>query len=82
MGYGMDGPGLIPGSARFFSSPQHADRLWGPPSPPIKWVPGALSPGVKQQGHEADHSPPSNAEVKNGGAIPPLPPCLNGIVLN
>jgi hypothetical protein len=25
------------------------------------------------QGREADHSPPSNAEVKNGGAIPPLP---------
>jgi hypothetical protein len=22
---------------------------------------------------ETDHSPPSNAEVKNGGAIPPLP---------
>jgi hypothetical protein len=24
-------------------------------------------------GHEADYSPPSSAEVKNGGAIPPLP---------
>jgi hypothetical protein len=24
-------------------------------------------------GHEADHSPPSDAKVKNGGAIPPLP---------
>jgi hypothetical protein len=29
--------------------------------------------GVKRQGREADHSPPSSAEVKNGGAIPPLP---------
>jgi hypothetical protein len=29
-------------------------------------------PGVKRPGREADHSPPSNAEVKNGGAIPPL----------
>jgi hypothetical protein len=29
--------------------------------------------GVKRQGPEADHSPPSSAEVKNGGAIPPLP---------
>jgi hypothetical protein len=27
-------------------------------------VPGALSLGVRQQGREADHSPPSNAEVK------------------
>jgi hypothetical protein len=33
---------------------------------------GALSPGIKWLGREADHSPPS-AEVKNGGAIPPLP---------
>jgi hypothetical protein len=30
------------------------------------------SPGVKCQGCEADHSPPSIAEVKNGGAIPLL----------
>jgi hypothetical protein len=29
--------------------------------------------GIKQQGHEADHSPPSSAEVENGEAIPPLP---------
>jgi hypothetical protein len=28
---------------------------------------------VKWQGHEADHSPPYSAEVKNGRAIPPLP---------
>jgi hypothetical protein len=34
---------------------------------------GALSPGVKRPGREADHSPPSSADVKNGGAIPLLP---------
>jgi hypothetical protein len=45
----------------------------GPTQPPIQWVPGTLSPGGKWPGHEADHSPPSFAEVKNGGAIPPLP---------
>jgi hypothetical protein len=33
--------------------------------PPIQWVPGALSPGVKWPGREADRSPPSSAEVKN-----------------
>jgi len=32
--------------------------------PPIQWVPGALSLGVKWPGREADHSPPSNAEVR------------------
>jgi hypothetical protein len=40
--------------------------------PPTQWVPGALSPGVKQPGREAGHSPMSGAEVKKGGAIPPL----------
>jgi hypothetical protein len=31
---------------------------------PIQWVPGALSLGVKCPGCEADHLPPSSAEVK------------------
>jgi hypothetical protein len=44
-----------------------------PTQPPIKWVPGAPSPGTKRQGYEANHSPPSSAQVKNGGAILPLP---------
>jgi hypothetical protein len=67
-GYWLDGPGSIPGSARFFSSPERLDRL-GPTQPRIRWVPGALSPGVKRQGRDADHSPPSTAKVKTGGAI-------------
>jgi hypothetical protein len=33
---------------------------------------GALSSGLKPPGREADHSPPSSVEVKNGEAIPPL----------
>jgi hypothetical protein len=37
------------------------------------WVPGSVSPGVKWPGREVDHLPPFNAEVKNGGAIHPLP---------
>jgi hypothetical protein len=41
--------------------------------PPIQWVPGALSLGVKRPGHEADDSFPSSAEVKMRGAIRPLP---------
>jgi hypothetical protein len=39
--------------------------------PPIQWVPGALSMGINWSESEADHTPPSNAEAKNGGAIPP-----------
>jgi hypothetical protein len=36
----------------------------GPTQSPIQRVPGALSLGVKQPRREADHSPPSSAEVK------------------
>jgi hypothetical protein len=69
-GYGLNCPGSIPDRARFFST---ASRLvLGPTKPPIKWVPIAISPGVNRSGYKADHSPPSRAEVKNGGAITPL----------
>jgi hypothetical protein len=33
--------------------------------PPIQWVPWAFSLEVKRPGREADHSPPTCAEVKN-----------------
>jgi hypothetical protein len=36
----------------------------GPTQPPIQWVPGAPSLGVKRPGREAEHSSPSSAEVK------------------
>jgi hypothetical protein len=45
----------------------------GPIQPLIQWVPGALSPELKSLGHEDDHSPPSSAEVKNGGVVHQLP---------
>jgi hypothetical protein len=44
--------------------------LW-PPSSNVKWMVC-----------EANYSPPLNAEVKMYGAIPPLPICLHGVVLN
>jgi hypothetical protein len=30
------------------------------------------SPGVKLLDRESDHSPPSSAEIRKGGAVPPL----------
>jgi hypothetical protein len=36
----------------------------GAHQPPIQWVPGALSLGIKRLGREADRSPPSSSEVK------------------
>jgi hypothetical protein len=47
-------------------------RPLGPTQPPIQWIPGALSLGVKRPGREADHShlvPRSRMR----DAIPPLP---------
>jgi hypothetical protein len=42
--------------------------------PPIQWVLGVLSPGVKWSRCKADHSPPSSVEeLRSAGAIPPLP---------
>jgi hypothetical protein len=45
----------------------------GPNQPPIQWVLGALSLGVKRPGREADHSPPSSAEVKNVWSYTSIP---------
>jgi hypothetical protein len=36
----------------------------GPTQPSIQWVRGALSLGVQRLGREADHSPPSSADVE------------------
>jgi hypothetical protein len=43
-----------------------ASRLaLGSAPPRVQWIPGTPSPRVKRPGREADHSPPSDAEVKN-----------------
>jgi hypothetical protein len=72
-GYGLDGRGVgvwvLVGSRIFSTSSRPGLR---PTQPPIWCVPRALSPRVKRPGQEADHSPPSSAEVKHDGAVPPL----------
>jgi hypothetical protein len=50
----------------FISSPPRPDRLWGPPSLISYGYEGAFSSGTMQPEREADHLPPSSAEVKNG----------------
>jgi hypothetical protein len=42
--------------------------------PPIQLEPGALSPGVKRTGREADHSPPTSAEAKKKWIYTSTPP--------
>jgi hypothetical protein len=74
----------IPGRGwEFFSSPPRPDRFWNPPSLQSNGYQGNLSLGVKRPGREADHSPPSSAEVKNPCSYISTPPIrLHGVVLS
>jgi hypothetical protein len=65
-------PSSSPGKSTVFSFPRRPDRLWGPPSLLSNWYQGALSLEVERPGSEADHSPPTSAEVMNG-SIHPFP---------
>jgi hypothetical protein len=60
--YGLDGTGI---ESRWGRDLPHLSRpaLW-PTQPPVKWVP-VLSWGMVRLGRDADHTPPSSAEVKN-----------------
>jgi hypothetical protein len=64
-GYGLDrGVGIrIPVGSRIFSTPKRSDRFWGPPSL-LSNAYRVFYPGVKMPVREADHSPPTSAEVK------------------
>jgi len=67
LGYGLDDRGSrvrFSAGAGIFLFTTASRTALGPTDPPIEWVPGALSPAVKGPGREADHSPPSSAEVK------------------
>jgi hypothetical protein len=84
-GYGLDDREIrvrLPVMSRD-SSPLHkSSSALGPTQTLIQWISRDLPLGVKQQWREAHHSPPSTAEVKNGGDIPPLPKRLHSVVLN
>jgi hypothetical protein len=67
LGYGLDdrGPRVrFPAGLGIFLFTTASRPALGPTQPPIQWVPGTLSLGVKRRGSEADHSPPSSAEVR------------------
>jgi hypothetical protein len=66
--YGLDNQMIgvqIPVGARNFSLHHRVQTGPGPTQPPSQWVPGTPSVGASQPGREADHSPPSSADVKN-----------------
>jgi hypothetical protein len=71
MGNVLDDAGSIPDNARFFVLHSiQADSEAHPASYPTGT--GDSFPGEQAAGGEADRSPPYNAKVKKGGAIPPL----------
>jgi hypothetical protein len=52
-----------------------------PTQPPIQWVPGAPSLGVKRPEREADHPPPNSADVKKTWIYTSIPLIrLHGVV--
>jgi hypothetical protein len=73
MSYKSGAGAILPGKARDFSLLHSVQTDYGAHSTSYAMgTGGGLSPGVKRISHEAHHSPPSSAEVKNRGAIPPL----------
>lgn len=73
MSYGLGGQGSIPDKGKIIPMSIVSRLTLGPIKPPIQWVPAALSPWLKRPGGEAEHSPPSPAEVKNDGGKSPFP---------
>jgi hypothetical protein len=66
-GYGLDdqGGGISrPGRVKYFHFSISSRPTLGSTQLPIKMGTGGSFPGVKRQGREADHSPPTSAEVK------------------
>jgi hypothetical protein len=68
IGYGLQaGVRFLP-RARNVSLPYSFQTALGHTQPHIQRV-----SGVRRQGHEPDHLSQCSAEVKDGGAVPPLP---------
>jgi hypothetical protein len=73
--YGLDDRGVgvpSPARAKNIYCSMSSRLVLRPTQPPIQWVPGA--PGVKRPGTEADHSPPTSAEVKKMWILTSTPP--------
>jgi hypothetical protein len=65
-GYGLEdrgGRSSSPGRVKNFLFSTSSRSALGSTQPPIQWVSGALSPGVKRPGREAKHLPPASAGV-------------------
>jgi hypothetical protein len=74
--YGLDDRGVSSSHGRvknFHFSISSRLALWST-QPSIQWIPGELSPRVKRQEREADHTPRTSAEFKKTWIYAPTPP--------
>jgi hypothetical protein len=75
----LDGRGtlvrLSTGSKRYCSSSVSTPFL-EPTQLRIRLVSGAVSSGIKRLGREADHAPPSSAEIRNDWSYTSAPQCV------
>jgi hypothetical protein len=86
LGYGLDDRGSrvrFPGELGIFLFTTASRTAPGPTQPPIRWMLGALSVGVKRPGCEADHLSPSTAKFKNEWSCTSTPTIrLHGVGLS
>jgi hypothetical protein len=64
------------GGGKNFHFYMSSELALGPTQPPMQWVAGVLPPGVKWLRREADHSPPTSAEVKKTWVYISTPPYI------
>jgi hypothetical protein len=76
-GYQLNDRGVrvrFPVGSRIFSSPSRPDLFWGPSNLLSNGYWGLFTRGLKRPECEADHSPPSRAEVKRMWIYTSTPP--------
>jgi hypothetical protein len=69
---------LSPGGVNNFLFSKSSRSALRSTQPPIQWVPGDLSSGIKRPESEFDHSPPTIAEVKKMWIYTSTPIRLHG----
>jgi hypothetical protein len=60
----LRGPSPSTGRVKNFLFSAFSRTALGSTQPPIQWVPGAVTPGLKRQRLESDDSTPTSTEVK------------------
>lgn len=71
-GYVLGGRGSTPGKENKFSVLHSVETGFAAHPASYAMNTGAFPPGIKRLKVESDHSPPSSAEFKRDGVVPPI----------